>query len=92
MIGSPAIAEDHKTLVELACAVTLAPAYKPTLFRKVVPQKDDAPTVVFIVCGGFKISLEEMETYKQIVAGELAGSADWDVACNGEHLTVSRGE
>ncbi|KAI0747897.1 tryptophan synthase beta subunit-like PLP-dependent enzyme [Daedaleopsis nitida] len=85
-------AEDHKTLVELACSATLAPAYKPTLFRKVVPHKDDAPTVVFIVCGGFKITLEDMDAYKQTVAGELAGGADWDVTCNGEHLAVSRGE
>ncbi|KAI1792580.1 tryptophan synthase beta subunit-like PLP-dependent enzyme [Ganoderma leucocontextum] len=82
------IAEDHKILVELACAVTLSPAYNPALFRKVVPQTDQRTTVVFIVCGGFKISLAELEEYKSIVASEVAGGKGWNVAYNGESFTV----
>ena len=81
-------AEDHKILVELACAVTLVPAYKPTLFRRLVPQSGEKTVVVFVVCGGFKISLEDLEEYKNIVASEGAAKTGWDVAYNGETFSV----
>jgi L-serine/L-threonine ammonia-lyase len=59
------ITEDHKMLVELACSTTLTPAYKPSLFAHLVPTPPISKerTAVFIVCGGFKISLDEMEEY-----------------------------
>ena len=76
-------------LAELACAATLAPAYKPSLFRKVVPQTDKPATVIFVACGGFKVSMKDMEEYKQVVA---TSSADWDVVVNGESFTVSKAE
>ncbi|KAI1790802.1 tryptophan synthase beta subunit-like PLP-dependent enzyme [Ganoderma leucocontextum] len=79
-------AEDHKIMVELACAATLSPVYKPSLFRKVVPQTDKRATVVFIVCG-VKVSLAELEEYRGIVASEIAGMG-WNVAYNGENFTV----
>ena len=79
-------------MAELACAATLAPAYKPTMFRKLIPRKDKPETVVLIACGGFKISLEEMEEYKQIVSSEMSASADWDVVLNGERFTVPKSE
>ena len=47
-------------LVELACAAALSPAYNPALFRKLIPPSGKRVTVVFIICGGFKVSLEEM--------------------------------
>ena len=80
--------EDHKILVELACAATLSPAYNPTLFRKLVPQTEKRTMVVFIVCGGFKISLADLEEYKGIVASEAAAGKGWDIAYNGERFTV----
>ena len=83
-------AEDHKILVELACAATLSPAYNPTLFRKLVPQTDKRATVVFIVCGGFKISLEELAEYRTILEGDEKSKADWDVACNGEEWKIAK--
>ncbi|KAI0807249.1 tryptophan synthase beta subunit-like PLP-dependent enzyme [Fomes fomentarius] len=92
MQASLHFAEDHKTLAELACAATLAPAYKPTLFNRLVPRGDKPATAVFIACGGFKVSLEEMAGYEQIVNAELTASAEWDVACNGEHFTVPKSE
>ncbi|KAL1947611.1 hypothetical protein VTO73DRAFT_13335 [Trametes versicolor] len=86
-------AEDHKTLVELACSATIAPAYKPKVFRKLVPKS--APDmkcaiVVFVLCGGFKVSLAEMEEYRQIVAADVAAGGDWVVACNGEIFSASK--
>ncbi|TBU32291.1 tryptophan synthase beta subunit-like PLP-dependent enzyme [Dichomitus squalens] len=73
-------AEDHKMLVELACAAALSPAYNPPLFRKLVPGTGKRTTVVFVVCGGSKISLADMEEYKGIIASEVAASKEWTVA------------
>ncbi len=81
-------AEDHKILVELACAATLSPAYSPALFRKLVPQTDKRATVVFVVCGGFKISLADLEEYKGIVASDVATGKGWDIVYNGDNFTV----
>ncbi|KAI0720836.1 tryptophan synthase beta subunit-like PLP-dependent enzyme [Cerioporus squamosus] len=83
-------AEDHKTLVELACAVTLTPAYNPTLFRALVPPSDKPATVVFVLCGGFKISLQDLKEYESIVETELAAGGEWDVALNGQKLAVPK--
>ncbi|THG94509.1 hypothetical protein EW026_g6976 [Hermanssonia centrifuga] len=83
-------ANDHKILVELACATTLVSAYSPTLFDKLVPPKSSgAPrTVVFIVCGGFKISLEELTEYRNVLQSET--SEHWDVLCNGEQWSIPK--
>jgi L-serine/L-threonine ammonia-lyase len=80
-------------LVELACSVTLAPAYKPSLFEKLVPTSSTAKEkmVVFIVCGGFKISEDEMGEYREIVrADSESGEDSWMVMCNGEILSVAK--
>lgn len=58
--------------MELACGAALAPLYDPTLFEKVFGVKPaensssngDRKTLVFIACGGFKISLAEMFEYR----------------------------
>ncbi|KAL1742798.1 tryptophan synthase beta subunit-like PLP-dependent enzyme [Schizophyllum fasciatum] len=76
-------ADEHKMLVELACAVTLTAAYNATLFNELVPVKSGQAaadrTVVFVVCGGFKVSLEEVERYRQEVAADLKAGGVWDV-------------
>lgn len=91
LICDPAT-EDQKILVELACSTTLVPAYKPALFDKLVPTKSSSEqkrTVVFIICGGFKISLEEVAEYKKLVDEDLlAGNGTWDVHCGGEIFKV----
>jgi len=58
-------------LVELACSTTLAPAYEPSLMSLLLPSDGYLKTVVFIVCGGFKVSLREIEEYRSIVKKEL---------------------
>ncbi|KAI0670605.1 tryptophan synthase beta subunit-like PLP-dependent enzyme [Trametes maxima] len=87
-------AEDHKTLVELACSATLAPAYKPSVFRRLVPvpETSQLATVVLVVCGGFKISLEDLVEYRRAVEADVAAGGDWDVAYNGETFTASKAE
>lgn len=60
-------ADDHKMLVELACSTTLVPAYHPTLFNRMVPPKTEMRNVVFIVCGGFKVSIADAAEFQSIV-------------------------
>lgn len=82
------MADDHRMLVELACSTALAPAYKPAFFDKVVPIKQASPadgkgTVVFIVCGGFKVSLDDAAEYRRIVDQDKESRGQvWDVFCD----------
>jgi L-serine/L-threonine ammonia-lyase len=75
-------------LVELACSTTLAPAYKPALFNKLVPIKQASAaggkkTVVFIVCGGFKVSLDDAADYRRVVDQDIEGNGGvWRVFCD----------
>ncbi|KAG5652962.1 hypothetical protein H0H81_002970, partial [Sphagnurus paluster] len=76
-----ALADDHKLLIELACSTTLTPAYKPSLFNTLVPPKTtgEKRTVVFIVCGGFKISLNDAVEYAGLVEEDMAKGGTWTV-------------
>lgn len=66
--------------MELACSTTLVPAYHPSLFNKLVPPKSEKRTIVFIVCGGFKVSLAEVAEYLQIENEDPKGPGDfWTV-------------
>ena len=49
-------------MVELACAATMVPGYSKELFDKLLPPKPSGEprNVVFIVCGGFKVSVAEL--------------------------------
>ncbi|KAK7693215.1 hypothetical protein QCA50_002781 [Cerrena zonata] len=85
--------EEHKMLVELACSTTLIPAYSKDLFERLVPKRSDGDerVVVFIVCGGFKITLSEMTEYQTLVTERLAqGPGHWDVYCNGDKWSIAQ--
>ncbi|KAJ3522750.1 hypothetical protein NM688_g8829 [Phlebia brevispora] len=90
MKASFAFADEHKILVELACATTLASAYSPVLFNKLVPPKPPGQrrTVVYIVCGGFKVSLAELEEFRKLVEADLSDA--WEVLCNGERWSIPK--
>ena len=77
-------------MVELACATTLAPAYSKELFDKLVPQKPSGEprNILFIVCGGFKISVAELMEYSEIAAAEQ--SPAWEILCNGERWEIAK--
>lgn len=81
-------------MVELACGAAIAPAYKPSIFHRLVPRStpDKPVNVVLIVCGGFKISLDDVEEYRRIVQAEVSADGTWDVAVNGETFTTSKAE
>ncbi|KAF8604690.1 tryptophan synthase beta subunit-like PLP-dependent enzyme [Ceratobasidium sp. AG-I] len=71
MRGSLGFLDEQKMLVELSCGVTMAPAYIPGLLKRLVPGPRDGtnrrPVVVFVVCGGSKILLSDVDKYQNIV-------------------------
>ncbi|KAJ7098139.1 tryptophan synthase beta subunit-like PLP-dependent enzyme [Mycena belliarum] len=81
-------ADDHKILVELACSTTLVAAYKRELFDRLVP-----PTAgtdrhsLFIVCGGFKVSLSDMFEY---MTGVAACRDSLEVYCDGQKVDIEK--
>ncbi|KAJ3855601.1 tryptophan synthase beta subunit-like PLP-dependent enzyme [Lentinula lateritia] len=86
MQSAVAFADDHKALVELACSTTLAAAYKPQLLDAVVPPRSDGRkrNIVFIVCGGFKVSLRELAEYEEVLKAEIERNMNghWEVVLN----------
>ncbi|KAJ7694133.1 tryptophan synthase beta subunit-like PLP-dependent enzyme [Mycena rosella] len=79
--------DDHKMLVELACSTTLVAAYKRELFDHVVPPTGADRPSLFIVCGGFKVSLNDMLEYKTLVA---ACSDSLEVYCDGQAVQITK--
>ena len=77
------LSDDHKLLVELACSTTLTAGYKRTLFEKVTPGIVNA-NVVFIVCGGFKVSIDDIVQYRSVVNEDMrrnSGETCWEAVC-----------
>jgi L-serine/L-threonine ammonia-lyase len=77
-----ACVDEEKLNVELACSTALAPAYHPEFLAKLLP---DAKTIVFIVCGGFKISVQELAGY----FSKVDDVTPWEVWCDGETWSVT---
>lgn len=74
--------DNQKILVELSCSTTLVPAYHKELFDKLVPPKasGEGRVVVFIVCGGFKISVQDISEYRRDVQEHCRASQEpWQV-------------
>jgi L-serine/L-threonine ammonia-lyase len=79
-------ADDHKILVELACSTTLVAGYKRDLFDHVVPPTAADRPSLFIVCGGFKVSLEDMAEYRTLV--DACGDDTLQVLCDGKVVSI----
>lgn len=95
MATSCLFAEDHKFIVELACAATLSAAYYPSFFSRLLEASTrstkstaEKRTVVIIVCGGVKISLDEMKEYAEIARKVKSEGSRWEVECNGESWSI----
>lgn len=78
--------------MELACSTTLVPAYHPDLLNKLVDisaRNDGRATLVFVVCGGFKIDMQTMAEYQKLLEQD-PGEA-WTVkADDGELFKVRK--
>jgi L-serine/L-threonine ammonia-lyase len=48
----------------------------------------EGKTIVFIVCGGVKISATELEEYRNIIREN--DDQNWEVMCDGEKLFVAK--
>lgn len=89
--------DDHKILTELACSTTLTPGYNrefllrilgPT-FAALSPEERKDKCLVFVVCGGVKISFEDMTEFEEIVAAAQVQSF-WRVQIDGEETQVPK--
>jgi len=86
--------DEHKVLVELAGAAALTPAYETGLMgrlREVIPAENGLRSAVFIVSGGFNVSLAKMEEFKEILRRDLeAGKANWECYYDGNQVAVKK--
>jgi hypothetical protein len=78
--------DDHKTMVELAAGATLSVAYSPGLFRRIFPDAlaEKRNTIVFVVCGGFKITLADLNSYQTHL--EACRSKEFDMWIDNFHF------
>ncbi|KAG1719277.1 tryptophan synthase beta subunit-like PLP-dependent enzyme [Suillus lakei] len=89
--------DDHKMLTELACSTTLTPGYNRELlfhilgpkFSALSPEERKEKCLVFVVCGGVKISFEEMREFEEIVAAAQVESY-WRVQIGGKEIQVPK--
>ncbi|KAJ7046542.1 tryptophan synthase beta subunit-like PLP-dependent enzyme [Mycena alexandri] len=87
MQAACSFADDHKMLVELSCSTTLVAAYKKELFDHLVaPTGEDRPSL-FIVCGGFKVSVDDMIAYRALLD---ASGDSFEVYCDGETVPIKK--
>ncbi|KAG2357659.1 tryptophan synthase beta subunit-like PLP-dependent enzyme [Suillus spraguei] len=88
---------DHKILTELACSTTLTPGYNREFLSRILgpafsalsPEERKEKCLVFVVCGGVKISFEEMREFEEIVAAAQVQSY-WRVQIGGEETQVPK--
>lgn len=88
--------DDHKILTELACSTTLTPGYNREFLSRILgptfstlsPEERKEKCLVFVVCGGVKISFEEMREFEEIVAAQV--QSYWRVQINGEETQVPK--
>ncbi|KAH7889803.1 tryptophan synthase beta subunit-like PLP-dependent enzyme [Phlebopus sp. FC_14] len=97
MYGALAFANDHKILLELACSTTLSAAYSRELFWRILDPMSELlcherqkKSVIFVVCGGVKITYAEMAEYGQILDDAAQVEKEWRVVCNGTEYRIPR--
>ncbi|KAH7915997.1 tryptophan synthase beta subunit-like PLP-dependent enzyme [Hygrophoropsis aurantiaca] len=94
MYTAKAFGEDHKLIIELACAATLTAAYNRELFSHLVesgqPRQKTAKTIVFIVCGGIKVSFNELMEHHDLLKGIAESDEGWPISYNGQAFNVSK--
>lgn len=94
---SPAGIDDHKFLLELACSTTMSPAYSHELFWRILDPMSElsaeekrSKNVIFVVCGGVKVTSDELSEYAQVLDRAAEIETEWKVICNGTELCVRK--
>lgn len=97
MRSAQLFADDHKMLVELACATTMSAAYNYEFFWHILdpelalsPEEKQKKTVVFVVCGGINISYDELTSYTDTLEEAATREHSWRIVCNGTEFNVSK--
>ena len=81
-------------LTELACSTTLTPGYNREFFSRILgpdfsalsPEERKKKCIVFVVCGGVKVSLEEFQEFATAAQAESC----WRVQIDGEDIQVAK--
>ncbi|KAI9566515.1 tryptophan synthase beta subunit-like PLP-dependent enzyme, partial [Boletus coccyginus] len=97
MFAARGFADEHKFLLELACSTTMSPAYSHELFWRILDpmselsaEEKQRKNVVFIVCGGVKVTSDELSEYAQILDRTAEVEKEWKVICNGTEICVQK--
>ncbi|KAG9318393.1 tryptophan synthase beta subunit-like PLP-dependent enzyme [Chiua virens] len=96
-LRSPTDVDEHKFLLELACATTMSPAYSYDLFWRILDstsklsaEEKRKKNVIFIVCGGVKVTFDELSEYDPILDRAAEAEREWKVICNGTEICVPK--
>ena len=89
--------DEHKFLLELACSTTMAPAYSHELFWRILDpmselsaEEKQRKKVIFVVCGGVKVTSDELSEYTQILDRAAEVEKQWRVVCNGAEISIQK--
>ncbi|KAF9232147.1 tryptophan synthase beta subunit-like PLP-dependent enzyme [Melanogaster broomeanus] len=97
MFAAREFGDEHKFLVELACSTTMSAAYNHEMFWRILDPMSELSTdekrkktVVFVVCGGVKVTFEELMEYGQILDQAAKVEKEWRIVCNGTEFRVPK--
>jgi len=97
MFAARGFSDEHKFLVELACSTTMAPAYSYELFWRILDpmselsdEEKQRKKVIFVVCGGVKVTSDELSGYAQILDQAAEVEKEWKVVCSGTEICVQK--
>ena len=89
--------DEHKFLVELACSTTMSPAYNQELFWRILDpiselsaEEKQRKNVIFVVCGGVKVTSDELSGYAQILDRAAEVEKEWKIVCSGTEICVQK--
>ncbi|KIJ17333.1 L-serine ammonia-lyase [Paxillus involutus ATCC 200175] len=97
MFAARKFGDEHKFLVELACSTTMSAAYNRELFWRILDptselstEEKQKKTVIFVVCGGVKVTFDELMEYSQILDQAAKVEQEWQIVCNGTEFRVPK--
>ncbi|KAF8448051.1 tryptophan synthase beta subunit-like PLP-dependent enzyme [Boletus edulis BED1] len=97
MFTARGFADEHKFLLELACSTAMSPAYRHELFWRILDpmselsvEERQTKNVIFVVCGGVKVTFDELSEYAQILDQAAEIEREWKIVCNGTDIYVQK--
>ena len=75
----------------------MSPAYSHELFWRILDPLSELSSeerrrknVVFVVCGGVKVTSDELSEYAQILDRAARVEREWKVVCNGTEICIQK--